>query len=408
MKYFLALLLPIFLYANLAYESNYNKELAILESLNIDPSFIYDPMMNEMRETKSEAGAEQFFIKKMDDAAFLVPAIKDILAKHKIPQEFLYLAMAESNFENGASSAKRASGLWQFMPATAKKFNLKIDQYVDERQDFVKSTEAASKYLTKLYGQFGKWYLAALAYNCGSGRLSKAIEKAGTDDLAVLLDQDEKYIPKESRLYIRKIVALSLIGNDEQFLLKNECEYLLNRSCAFPVSTIKVSHGESLQRLSEIIDVPLEDLQKLNRHLKQDFVPPSMNNYAIHIPYEKLAEFNQNYTQAPIANSYKHHVVGKGDSLLFLSKKYGVSTKEIMEFNHLKTSALKIKQTLIMPVPNTQAFKKVPKKLFHTVQKGDSIVSIAKAHKVSIADIKEKNNLRTDMLKIGTKLEIYE
>ncbi|MDD2905435.1 MAG: LysM peptidoglycan-binding domain-containing protein [Sulfurimonas sp.] len=408
MRYFFILLLPIFLYANLAYGSNYNKELAILESLNIDPSFIYDPIMNEMRETKSEVGADQYFIKRMDDASPFVPTIKNILAKNNVPQEFLYLAMAESNFANESSSAKRASGIWQFMPATAKKFNLKIDEYVDERQDFVKSTEAASKYLTKLYGQFGKWYLAAIAYNCGSGRLSKAIEKAGTDDLAVLLDKDEKYIPKESRIYIRKIVALSLIGNDEEFLLKNECEYLLNSSCAFPVSTIKVSRGESLQRLSEVIDVPLADLQKLNRHLKHDFVPPSINNYTIHIPYEKLAEFNQNYTQKPIENTYKHHVVGKGDSLLYLSKMYGVSTKEIMEFNHLKTSALKIKQTLIMPVPNTQAFKKVPKKLFHTVQKGDSLVSIAKAHKVSVQDIKAKNNLRGDMLKIGDKLEIYE
>ncbi|OHD93866.1 MAG: lytic transglycosylase [Sulfurimonas sp. GWF2_37_8] len=369
---------------------------------------MYDPIMNEMRETKSEVGVDQYFIKRMDDASPFLPTIKNILAKNNIPQEFLYLAMAESNFANESSSAKRASGIWQFMPATAKKFNLKIDEYVDERQDFVKSTEAASKYLTKLYAQFGKWYLAAIAYNCGSGKLTQAIEKAGTDDLAVLLDKDEKYIPKESRIYIRKIVALSLIGNDEQFLLKNECEYLLNSSCAFPISTIKVSHGESLQRLSEIIDVPLADLQKLNRHLKHDLVPPNMNNYAIHIPYEKLAEFNQNYTQRLTENIYKHHVVGKGDSLLYLSKMYGVSTKDIMEFNHLKTSALKIKQTLIMPVPNTQAFKKVPKKLFHTVQKGDSLVSIAKAHKVSIHDIKAKNNLRSDMLKIGDKLEIYE
>ncbi|MFH1948770.1 MAG: LysM peptidoglycan-binding domain-containing protein [Pseudomonadota bacterium] len=408
MKYFLTLLLPIFLYANLTYTSNYNKELAILESFNIDPSFIYDPIMNDMRISNSEVGADQYFFKMMDDAYLFVPAIKSILAKNDVPQEFLYLAMAESSFSNNASSAKSASGLWQFMPQTAKRFNLKIDDYVDERQDFVKSTEAASKYLSKLYNQFGKWYLAAIAYNCGSGRLTKAIEKAGTDDLSVLLDSEQKYIPLESRRYIRKIVAFSMMGNDEQFLLKNEYEYLLNRTTAYPISTIKVSNGESLQRISEIIDVPLGDLQKLNRHLKHDFVPPNAKNYAVHIPYVKLAEFKQNYREEPVKNHYKVHVVSKGESLSRLSKAYGVSSKLIMDFNHLKGSSLSLKQKLIVPVPNTQASKKISNKFLHIVKKGDSLGSIAKAHKVTIQDIKIKNNLRGNTLKIGDKLEIYE
>jgi membrane-bound lytic murein transglycosylase D len=316
--------------------------------------------------------------------------------------------MVESNFINSGRSPKSASGLWQFMPSTAKNLNLKIDEYVDERQDFVKSTEAASKYLAKLYSQFGKWYLAAIAYNCGSGRLAKAIEKAGTDDLSVLLDEEQKYIPPETRRYIRKIVAFSMLGNDEQFLLKNEYEYLLNRAASHSVSTIKVSKGESLQRISKIIDVPLADLQKLNEHLKHDFVPPSAKDYAIHIPYGKLAEFKQNYSEAPVKNNYKVHVVAKGDTVSHLSQKYGVSSKSILDFNHLKNSSLTLKQQLILPIPNKQSLKKVSNKFLHIVKKGDSLSSISKAHKVSIQDIKIQNRLSGNILKIGDKLEIYE
>jgi membrane-bound lytic murein transglycosylase D len=395
----------------LAYASDYNKDLEILESFNIDPSFIYDPVMNDMRKNNSGIGTDEYFFKMMDDAYLYVPAIKNILAQNDVPQEFLYLAMAESSFSNSASSPKSASGLWQFMPSTAKNLHLKIDDYVDERQDFIKSTEAASKYLNKLYAQFGKWYLAAIAYNCGSGRLAKAIEKAGTDDLSVLLSEDEKYIPPESRRYIRKIVAMSMMGNDEQFLLENESEYLLNRTTSFPVSTINVSHGESLQRISEVIDVPLADLQKLNRHLKHDLVPPNAKNYAVHIPYVKLAEFKQNYREEPASNSYKTHIVVKGENLASLSKKYGVSTKIIKDFNHLKNNSLKLKQELIIPVPitnNNTSKNNVSSKLLHTVKKGDSLESIAKAYKLTVKNLKSKNHLTSNVLKIGDKLEIYE
>lgn len=105
--------------------------------------------------------------------------------------------MTESSLKTRAYSRKKASGLWQFMPETAKQYNLKTDDYVDERRDLIKSTEAASKHLSYLHDRFGKWYLAAIAYNCGGGRLSKAIEKAGSDKLSVLLDEEKIYSKRE-------------------------------------------------------------------------------------------------------------------------------------------------------------------------------------------------------------------
>jgi len=408
-KYLLTILFPMLLLANLTYESNYNKELALLESFNIEPSFLYDPIMNDMRLKNNTAIKNRLFFQTMQEAYLFIPAIKNILTKYDIPQEFLYLAMAESNFSSKAYSKKRAAGLWQFMPLTGKHYELNIDEYVDERRDLIKSTEAAAKYLSVLHKRFGKWYLAAIAYNCGGGKLSSAIKQAGTDDLKVLLDPRKKYIPKESRFYIRKIVALALIGTDEQFLLSSEYGYLLNRANAYPIATVKLPSGESLKRVSKIIDLPLKDLQKLNRHLKYDFVPPYSKNYDVYIPYIKLSEFKQKYYPQEMKKIYKIHVVTSGDNLSYIGKKYGVSYSVIKDFNNLKSNGLQLKQKLIIPIINeNKTNNKINSKHYYMVKKGDSLESISKAFKVSVQNIILQNSLNSSLIKIGERLKIYE
>ena len=406
-KYFLTIFFPMLLLANLTYVSNYNKELALLESFDIEPSFLYDPIMNDMRLKNNTVIKNRLFFKTMKEAYLFIPAIKNILTKYDIPQEFLYLAMAESNFSTKAYSKKRASGLWQFMPETGKHYKLHIDEYVDERRDLIKSTEAAAKYLSSLHQRFGKWYLAAIAYNCGGGRLNRAIRKAGSDDLKVLLNSKKKYIPRESRFYIRKIVALALIGTDEQFLLASEYGYLLNRANAYPIATVQLGSGESLSRVASLIDIPLKDLQKLNRHLKYDFVPPYSKPYDVYIPYIKLSEFKQKYYAEPMKNIYKVHVVTSGDNLSYIGKKYGVSYRVIKDFNNLKSNRLKLKQKLIIPIASGSK-KKINSRHYYMVKKGDSLESISKAFKVSVQNIKLQNQLKGSLIRIGDRLKIYE
>lgn len=352
LRYIILFLLPLLLSANLTYLTTQNKEITILESFDIDPSFLYDPIINEMKNSKKDMYDEENFFQIMDEAHLFIPTVKEILATHSVPPEFLFLAMAESSFSTKAYSVKKASGFWQFMPETAKLYGLKIDQYVDERRDVIKSTEAAAKYLSALHDKFGKWYLAAIAYNCGEGKLANAISRAKSDDLLVLLNPQEKYIPKESRIFIRKILSLALIGNDEQLLLNNEYEYLLNRANADSISTVKVPRGESLKRISELIDIPLPELQKLNRHLKYDFSPPYIHSYDIYIPYIKLSSFKQNYFEEEIKNFYKVHIVTKGESLYTIGKKYNVSQNAIKDFNALKNNRLSLNQQLIIPIDN--------------------------------------------------------
>ncbi len=407
-KYLFFFLFPLFLSASLTYESNSKNELALLNSFDIEPSFLYDPIMNDMRRKSSSRQKGKHFFRAMKDAYIFIPAIKSTLAKYDVPQEFLYLAMAESNFRTKAYSHKRAAGLWQFMPSTGRAFHLRIDEYVDERRDLIKSTEAAAKYLASLHKRFGKWYLAAIAYNCGGGRLSQAIKKAGSDDLSILLDEKKRYIPRESRYYIRKIVALALIGTDEQHLLSNEYEYLLNRANAYSIATVKISSGESLKRVAKLIDLPLKDLKKLNRHLKYDFVPPYSKKYDIYIPYIKLADFKRKYYEAPMKNIYKIHIVKSGDNLSHIGKQYGVSYLVIKDFNHLKNDKLHLRQKLIIPITKSSHKKKINTRNYYMVKRGDSLDSIARAHRVSVRNIKMQNHIKGSLIKVGERLKIYE
>ena len=411
LRYLFLLFLPFLLFASLTSESNYKKELALLHTFDIEPSFLYDPIMNDMKNKNKSIDKRKHFFRAMEDAYIFIPAIKNALAKYDVPQEFLYLAMAESNFQTRAYSNKKASGLWQFMPATGRKFNLKIDQYVDERRDLIKSSEAAAQYLSELHKRFGKWYLAAIAYNCGEGRLTRAIKKAHSDELSVLLDPEKKYIPKESRYYIRKIVALALIGTDEQYLLTSEYEYLLNRANAYSIATVKLPSGESLKRVASILHMPLKDLKKLNRHLNYDFVPPYKEKYDVYIPYIKLSEFKQKYYEQKIKNIYKVYTVKSGDNLSSIGKRHGVSYKIIKDFNHLTSDRLKLKQKLVIPIIKGYKPKHIQRydtKNWYMVKSGDSLESISKAFKVSVRNIKKRNHIKGSLIKAGERLKIYE
>ncbi|MDX9813104.1 MAG: transglycosylase SLT domain-containing protein [Sulfurimonadaceae bacterium] len=405
MKILLTLLIPLLAFANLSNYQN-EKDIATLDALDIEPSFINDKAMNNMKNNGIAICKDERFLQAMDDGYYFIPAIKNILAKNNIPAEFLYLSMAESHFLLRAYSSASASGLWQFMPFTAKKFGLRIDEYVDERRDPIKSTEAAARYLNYLHDMFGKWYLVAIAYNCGEGKLKRAIKEAGSDKLSVLLDSDKKYIPLESRMHIRKIAALALIANDESFLLKSSYEYLLNRAQAYPMATIKIPMGESLSRVASILNVPVADLQAINRHLKYDFAPVGSKEYEVYIPYIKLADFKQNYSVDESKILKAVHIVKSGENIGTISKKYGVGPKTLMSFNSLKSDKLKINQKLNIPNIGIPSALVAKSDVVHIVKKGDTLLSLAKKYKTTVASIKTKNSLTNANIKIGQKIVI--
>lgn len=400
----LILFLPSLLFGALTFDTNYDNEARILRSFDLPVSFLNDAELQQIIKDKRKLYKHRHFFKSLDEAYLFIPMIKEVMADSDIPSEFLFLAMAESGFSLEAYSRKKASGLWQFMPKTGRLYGLQINDYVDERRDLVKSTEAAVKYLEALHAKFGKWYLAAIAYNCGEGRLSRAIKKAGTDDIAVLLDAQSRYLPGESRRYLRKIVALTFLAGDEDFMINQEYAYLLNRANAYSIARVQVARGERLSRVAGLLHIPLYKLTALNRHLKYDFVPPSGDAYDIYIPYVKLSEFRQTYKPEPMENYYVVHKIKRGETLGKIGRKYKVSYKMIKEFNRLSSSTLRIGQKLVIPLSRPVELKKGK----YVVKTGDSLAKIAKKFETTISHLKEINHLKSSVIRIGDRLSIYD
>ena len=171
----------VYSYASLIGSNFSQRDLQILEDLDIKSSFITDYKLQEVYEQYQNSRNSKHYVTKLNEASLFVPRLKDVLKEEGIPAVFIYMAMAESNFTIYAKSSARATGLWQFMNGTAARYGLKMNMYVDERMDLVKSTYAATKYLNRLHHIFGKWYLAAISYNCGEGRVIEGLTRATLD-----------------------------------------------------------------------------------------------------------------------------------------------------------------------------------------------------------------------------------
>lgn len=156
----------------------------------------------------------QRFARFMKRGALYKTLIQDILIENGVPAEMFYLAMIESGFSRGARSSARAVGVWQFIPSTARLYGLRVDREVDERLDIIRSTRAAARYLKDLKREFGNWYLAMAAYNCGAGRMRQALSRSRTRDFWRLARQDA--LPDETSNYIPKFQAAMTIAREPQ------------------------------------------------------------------------------------------------------------------------------------------------------------------------------------------------
>ncbi|RDU73489.1 LysM peptidoglycan-binding domain-containing protein [Helicobacter aurati] len=296
----------------------------------------------------------KYLTRQFDKGYEFIPILRKMLFDSDVPQEFLFLAMAESEFQSHALSSKKAAGIWQLMPATAKELGLLINEYIDERQDPIKSTQAAIKYLQYLYNATGKWYLAAMAYNCGLGRLNRAIAQAGDDSIEILLNEDEQYLPLETRNYLRKIMSMSLAFSNAHQLKRDDKEYMLNRGAADSLVIVNVKAGNSLANIAKGANMTLESLKNYNRHFKYDFIPLEHKEYQVYIPYEKLSYFRQNFKNSlDITSYFLPYKVKKGDTLFAIARKNGLTVAKIKEINSLKSDFLSVNQKLLLPIRPT-------------------------------------------------------
>lgn len=384
--------------AFLSTETNYQEQAKVLKSLDIEPTFLTDLLFITMKED-SDRYRTRHFLNVLENGNRFIPVLQNMIKEAGIPDAFLYLAMAESNFAPNAYSKAKAVGIWQFMPYTGKKFGLTIDLYVDERRDPIKSTKAAITYLKYLHKRFGKWYLAAIAYNCGEGRLSRAIKRAGTDNLAVLLDKNKKYIPRESRIYIRKIMMMEHLSNSTDFILGHDADYLMNRGTTYTFAKVTVKGGTTLSNVADSVGMSYKELKSYNPHLRYGFVPPKKGTYDIYLPYGKHTIFEQNFDPNKDNGRFYVHSIKRGDSLYSIGKKYGVSYKIIKDFNNLKSNTLRINKKLVIPVLK-------PKTRQYTIKSGDTIGNISRKFNVTINSIMKINNKKNSQIIIGERLVI--
>ncbi|MBZ7939164.1 MULTISPECIES: lytic transglycosylase domain-containing protein [Campylobacter] len=342
-----------FLFAQINTPEFYERQIKILRDLDIESNFISNLVfVQSQQDIKSKH--TKTLIDGMQNFSKITPMIRKILSEQEVPEEILYLAMVESGLKVNSVSNAKAVGIWQFMKPTAKNLGLRVDAYVDERRDPVKSTYAAIDYLKRMKAEFGKWYLAILAYNCGNGKLHQAIKEAGSDDLNVLLDSNKRYLSLETRNFLRKILTLSFLANDKDFLLSKDAS-LVNYALSNDFIKVDTPSSVSLKDIAKNLNISFATFKKYNPHFKHNFTPPG-KGYYMYIPLNKVAFFDKYFKENKLAKvdttipMTKVYTVKAGDSLYKIAKNHHVSIDSIKELNRIYKNRLSINQKIIIPI----------------------------------------------------------
>lgn len=321
------------------FDPNDPAKIEIARHFEISPSFLRDPYLHDIYFEQKKLSDSGTLGTYFDNGTNTIPMISSLISQSDLPKEFLYVVLVESNFDASTTSSHGAAGLWQFMEKTGKYHGLKVTRYVDERRDHVKSTRAAIAYLSQLHTTFGKWYLALIAYNCGAGRLNRAIGKAGTSELKTLADPAKGYLPHETRRYIRKILSLALLSTDDPVLSSYDSNGGSAEGGSDPLATILLPAGEPIDKIAAVIGMPKQNLKMLNTHLRRGVTPPNAMAYPVYIPREKLDEFRLKFRSNSLKGYFVMHKARSGETLAQLAKRYKVSTKAIMEENMIGNEA---------------------------------------------------------------------
>lgn len=271
--------------------------------------------------------------------------MKGILTEHDIPEEMVYVAMIESGFSPYAYSHAKAVGPWQFIDATAKKYGLKINWWVDERRDPIKSTQAAAEYLGNLHRMFGSWELAMSAYNAGEGAIRRALQRIGGDSYFDL--NYSRHIRPETKNYVPKFVAASLIANDPA-----EYGFKQVEDRDYDYDEAVIYSPLDLNAAAKCAGVTFERMKELNPELTRWCTPPNVDKYVLNIPRGTLMSFLENLYKLTPQERFplKVYRARRGDSLKKVARRFRLPVRVITELNDLKLGTrLKRGQRIYLP-----------------------------------------------------------
>lgn len=189
----------------------------VLNEFDIHDNFSKNPEFQQFVE-ENKVFYKKNYSKAIQERFFIADELQTQLALNDASPILMYISFTESSLNSSLVSKSGAGGLWQFMPKTAQNFQLRVNLFADDRQNTKLSTKAAVEYLTSMNKDFNKWYLTAMAYNCGPNKMKQAIQEAGTDDINVLLSENNNYLPDETKKYLKKILLYAMIGENHLFV----------------------------------------------------------------------------------------------------------------------------------------------------------------------------------------------
>lgn len=392
---------------------------------------------------------------------YYFPVFEEALAKYNVPLEIKYLAIVESALNPKAVSRVGATGLWQFMYQTGKEYNLDIDSYVDERSDPSKASDAAARYMSNMYKIFGDWDLVLASYNSGPGNVAKAIRRSGGQENFWNIRRN---LPKETQGYVPAFLATMYI-----YTYHKEHGIVPNRAIIkhFATDTVAVRRQITFKQLADLLDVPVTQLQLLNPSYKLNTIPSYTDElHYLRLPVDKIGVFTSNedkiyayvdheaarrerpfyqYTQqrdsarlaardssTPAANDVadvQYHKVRRGETLGKISQRYGVSIAQLKKWNRLKSNSAPLgrrlriytedKEDTAVAANSAQPEKNekpvatsetkttdAPKTDVYVVQKGDNLSSIARKFGITVAELKEWNNLQDNNVMLDARLKV--
>ncbi len=349
-----------------------------------------------------------WFQRALDRGGPYIPKMQEIFRDEGVPPSLVYLAIVESAFNPNAVSRARAVGMWQFIAGTARRYDLKVDFWEDQRRDPEMAARASARYLKDLYGMFHDWQMALAAYNGGEGKIQRYLQHHPDGDFWSI--RKTRYIRRQTREYVPAILAAILLAsNPPAYGFKAPADPPVP-----PTAMVNVDKSTDIRVLARCANIPARELEAMNPSLRRLITPPG--GFLLRIPANRFSGFKTALAKVPDSKRVPVTVytVRRGDNLGGIARHYKISVGAIRLANRIRGHMIFPRQKLIIPLglgaadPTLYREANAPRRYregrVYRVRRGDTLSGIARRTGVPVHRLKALNNLRSDMLHPGQRL----